>query len=189
MQKYRGSSKPGRINRLTFVPALRVPGGNQPVTAGKLRAGSLLIPCVIGRSGTTREKREGDGKTPCGTFRILNGYFRSGRSARPFARIRIRATAQADGWCDAPGHAAYNRPVKLPFAGRHEQLWRADGLYDYVLVLDYNFSRRAQYKGSAIFLHLWRDDKTPTEGCLGIAASHMQKLLPRLAQNAILEIP
>jgi L,D-peptidoglycan transpeptidase YkuD (ErfK/YbiS/YcfS/YnhG family) len=38
---------------------------------GRLVAGSLVIPCALGRSGTTRAKREGDGASPVGRFALI----------------------------------------------------------------------------------------------------------------------
>ena len=147
-----------------------------------------MIPGVSGRSGTTWRKREDDGKSPRGSFRITTGYFRPDRIKRPFARIDFRAIRPAAGWCDDPASANYNRPVKLPFCARHETLWRKDQLYDLVLVLDYNISPRVRARGSAIFFHLWRTKNSPTEGCIAIDINWMRKILPRLTRAAVLEI-
>ena len=147
-----------------------------------------MIPGVSGRSGTAWRKREGDGTSPRGSFRIITGYFRSDRVKRPFARIDLRAIRPGDGWCDDPASANYNRPVRLPFRARHETLWRKDLLYDLVLVLDYNISPRVRARGSAIFFHLWHTNDSPTEGCIAININWMRKLLPRLARTAVLEI-
>ena len=57
----------------------------------------------------------------------------SGRLGLP-----VRAIRKADGWCDDPAHPDYNTLVRLPFAASHEEMWRADGLYDLVVELGYN---------------------------------------------------
>ena len=85
-----------------------------------------------------------------------------------------------DGWCDDPLDRNYNRPVKLPYPASAENLWRADHAYDLVVVLDYNFSRRAMHKGSAIFLHLAHDDKRPTAGCLAFNERDLRQILRQL---------
>ncbi len=78
--------------------------------------------------------------------------------------MRRLALATADlGWCDAPQSACYNRPVRLSFRASHEKMLRSDRLYDICLVLDWNFTRRARNRGSAIFMHLTRPDGGPTE--------------------------
>jgi L,D-peptidoglycan transpeptidase YkuD (ErfK/YbiS/YcfS/YnhG family) len=65
---------------------------------------------------------------------------------------------------------------------------RADELYDTVMVLDWNVTRRALYRGSAIFLHLARPGYTPTAGCVAVTAADMRRLLMFLAPGAVLRI-
>lgn len=89
-----------------------------------------------------------------------------------------------DGWCDDPDDPNYNRPVKLPYAGRHEIMWREDHIYDIVVVLAYNDEPVRKGRGSAIFLHLARPGYTPTEGCVALSREHMEKLL-RKAQPGV----
>jgi L,D-peptidoglycan transpeptidase YkuD (ErfK/YbiS/YcfS/YnhG family) len=94
----------------------------------------------------------------------------------------------SDGWCDDPESAAYNRRAALPCRGSHEKLWRADRLYDLVIVLDYNIRPCRKNRGSAIFLHCARPDFAPTEGCVALRPDDLRKLLPRLARNVRLTI-
>lgn len=85
------------------------------------------------------------------------------------------------GWCDAPRHPAYNRPVRLPFAASAERMRRDDHLYDAVVVLDWNVRRRARELGSAIFLHLAADNSLPpTAGCIAVRPRDMARLSPLL---------
>jgi L,D-peptidoglycan transpeptidase YkuD (ErfK/YbiS/YcfS/YnhG family) len=56
-------------------------------------------------------------------------------------------------------------------------MWRADGLYDVVVVLDYNLQPRAMGRGSAIFLHCARDGYAPTEGCVAVERGELVRLL------------
>ena len=74
-----------------------------------------------------------------------------------------------EGWCDAPADRNYNRSVKHPYRASAERLWRADGLYDVLVVLDYNERPRVRGRGSAIFVHVARPDYAPTEGCIALA--------------------
>jgi L,D-peptidoglycan transpeptidase YkuD (ErfK/YbiS/YcfS/YnhG family) len=67
-------------------------------------------------------------------------------------------------------------------------MWRDDHLYDLTFVLDQNFSRRSNGRGSAIFFHIARLGLTPTAGCVAISAADMLKLAPRLARGAIMAI-
>ncbi len=150
--------------------------------------GHLVIPCVLGRNGLTYRKREGDGCTPFGRFELLAFFIRRDRVQRPRTRISIAPTRPADGWCDEQGHRRYNRPVSLPFTGRSEELWREDQLYDLVGVLDYNYSRRVQGRGSAIFFHVMAKGGQATEGCVAIKLEDFRRLLPQLAAHTTLII-
>ena len=59
-------------------------------------------------------------------------------------------------------------------------MMRADRLYDAVVVLDYNLTRRSRGLGSAIFLHVANPGHPPTEGCIAVAPRDMRRLLPHL---------
>ena len=142
-----------------------------------LVAGTLRMPCRIGRNGATHVKREGDGKSPCATMAILGGYWRADRRLPPRSGLELTPSRMRDGWCDAPGHRNYNRPVRLPFAASHEEMQRQDGQYDVVLDLDWNRRRRVQGHGSAIFLHLMADGGTGTAGCVAVPAGHINRLM------------
>ena len=109
------------------------------------------VRCALGWGGVTRSKREGDGATPIGTWPLRRLLYRADRIARPQARLETSGIRQEHGWCDDPADPAYNRPVTLPYAGRHERLAR-DEIYDLILVLGYNDDPVVPGLGSAIFL-------------------------------------
>ena len=89
----------------------------------------------------------------------------------------MRAIRPRDGWCDAPADRNYNRPVRHPYPASAERLWRADGLYDVVVVLGYNDRPRVRGRGSAIFMHVARPGYAPTEGCIALARPHLLRVL------------
>ncbi len=153
-----------------------------------LLAGALSLPCVIGPAGMTARKREGDGATPRGSFRLVSCFYRADRGPRPSTRLSLRATRHDDGWCDDPSDRRYNRPVRLPFAPSHESMWRPDRLYDLGIVVDYNQSRPRKHLGSAIFIHVMAPDATPTAGCVALRPGDLRRLLPRLARGCRIRI-
>lgn len=155
---------------------------------GVLLAAGRAIPVALGRTGISPDKREGDGRTPAGHWRIVALLYRPDAGPRPRTRLPCRPLARDDGWCDAPGHRRYNRPVKLPFAASHERLWREDALYDLVLVLDHNQRPRIAGRGSAVFIHLARPGFAATEGCVALRRGDLLRLLARLAPGARLEV-
>ncbi|MGO9006760.1 MAG: L,D-transpeptidase family protein [Beijerinckiaceae bacterium] len=190
-----GANKPARdrpdrgrllLTRLIVTRAARTERNAAP--RGRMRAGACIFVCAIGGGGIRHAKREGDGATPAGRFACLGGFFNSQRATRPRTALPLRVIKRELGWCDDPQAPAYNRPLRLPTRFSHEDMWREDGLYDLVLVLDYNFGRRAKYRGSAIFLHCARPDFAPTAGCIALAPGDLRKLLPRLAKKAVLVV-
>lgn len=155
---------------------------------GLLVADGLKVPCALGRSGITGRKREGDGATPRGTWRPVAAYWRADRLPRPPTRLPIQALKPQDGWCDDPADRRYNRPVRLPYGGRHEHLWRADRLYDVIVVLDYNLARPQKGAGSAIFLHIAGPGFPPTEGCIAVSPQAMRRLLARIDGRTVIAV-
>lgn len=146
---------------------------------GVLEADGIGGPCALGRAGTTRDKHEGDGATPLGTFRLVSVLHRPDRGPPPVTALPVTAIRPDDGWCDDPADRAYNQAVTLPYAGRHERLWREDHVYDLIVILDYNLAPVVSGKGSAIFLHLAREDYAPTEGCVAVDAQLLRRVLER----------
>jgi L,D-peptidoglycan transpeptidase YkuD (ErfK/YbiS/YcfS/YnhG family) len=146
---------------------------------GLLRFQGQVFRCALGRGGVRRaeEKREGDGATPAGLLPLRRLLFRADRLAPPVCAVPKEPLAPEDGWCDDPTHADYNRQVRLPHPARHEELWRADALYDVIGVLGWNDAPVQRGRGSAIFLHLARPDFAPTEGCVALAQSDLLRLL------------
>ncbi|MET0257618.1 MAG: L,D-transpeptidase family protein [Methylobacterium sp.] len=159
-------------------------------TRGQLVVGSSVIPCALGRSGIVQVKREGDGASPRGSFRLRGGVYRPDHfCARPRSPLTLRATKPGDGWCDDPRDRRYNRPVRLPIANvSAEEMWRGDGLYDLVIDLDCNRGPIRPGRGSAIFLHVARPGYRPTEGCVALARADLVRLLRRVGPRTRLSI-
>ena len=153
-----------------------------------LKVGSTYLKCSIGRSGRKALKREGDGASPIGRFRLKDLYFRADRQSRPKCHIPAKAIRPNFGWCDDPSHGQYNRFIKKPFSARHEDLWRSDHVYDLVFTLNHNSRPRIKGAGSAIFMHLAHADYQPTAGCLALSLRDLRRLLPRLGGNVWLTI-
>jgi len=132
---------------------------------------------ALGRGGVATEKREGDHKTPAGSFAMRQVLYRPDRFAQPASRLPIRALSPTDGWCDAPDDPRYNQLVMLPYAASHESLWRSDEIYDLIVPLGYNDDPAVPGLGSAIFLHVARPDWSGTEGCVALARTDLLMLI------------
>lgn len=145
-----------------------------------LEAGGKTYACRIGRGGVAAagEKREGDLKTPTGSFALRKVYYRPDRMEAPKTVLPVVALTPEDGWCDDAAHALYNQPVTLPFEGRHEKLWREDHVYDLIVPLGYNDAPPIMPgAGSAIFMHLMREDGVGTEGCVALNKADLLEIL------------
>ena len=109
----------------------------------------------------------------------LDPLWRADRGPKPVSHIHFTPSRADEGWCDAPGHGAYNAPVRLPFPASHEKLQRQDRLYDIAVVLSWNMagSGRLRNRGSAIFMHVARTGFVPTEGCIALSERDLRRLL------------
>jgi L,D-peptidoglycan transpeptidase YkuD (ErfK/YbiS/YcfS/YnhG family) len=172
------------MSRVKTLRVLAAPGRSR----GWLVAGPFRIPCALGPAGVVRIKREGDGGTPAGAFRLLWGYFRPDRMLRPGCGVPLKPMRPDTGWCENPESRNYNRPVRAPSRDATDRMWREDGLYDLTFILDQNFSRRAKGRGSAIFFHISRPGLTPTAGCVAISPAAMRRLAPRLSREAVMVV-
>lgn len=144
--------------------------------------GDLLVAgrpfrAALGRGGIRGDKWEGDGATPTGLLPLRRVLYRPDRVAAPAATVAVSPITRDDGWCDDPGRAEYNRPVRLPFRGSAEALWRDDAVYDIIGVLGWNDDPVQPRRGSAIFLHVAHPDYAPTEGCIALRLDDLQSIL------------
>ncbi len=153
-----------------------------------VRWGSGSGRCAIGRSGVGEKLREGDGVTPTGIWPLRRVLFRPDRQNAPNTVLPVSPIAEDDGWCDAPGDGNYNLPVKLPYPASAEALWRADALYDIVVVLGFNDAPVVAGKGSTIFLHVAAKDFAPTEGCVAMRKEEIMALLAEISADAKIRI-
>lgn len=150
----------------------------------------------LGFSGIiqARDRRQGTGKTPAGTFGIVSAF---GRQPNPGTSLAYRQVDRNDTWTYNPRvPSTYNmmQTANRSWAGygRYaEHLWSYGTQYDYVAVLDYNLPRgpirrgpdgirRATTpadtaKGGGIFLHV--SNGKVTAGCIAIPREQMRQVL------------
>jgi L,D-peptidoglycan transpeptidase YkuD (ErfK/YbiS/YcfS/YnhG family) len=154
-------------------------------SAGNSRRGWLTfaattLPVALGRGGIRANKREGDGGTPRGIFHPRRLWWRADRHPRPKTHLPVRAIRPADAWCENPGDRHYNQPIRLAQGQAGDRLTREDQLYDFIVEIDHNTAPRIAGRGSAVFLHLARENFGPTAGCVSMTQSAMLHLLRRL---------
>lgn len=144
--------------------------------------------CTVGEGGIREDKVEGDAATPSGEYPLRRVYFRNDRLVLPKIRLPARPIAEHDGWCDDPRSPTYNRLVHVPNDWSAEKLWREDGVYDLVVVVGYNDDPPEGEWGSAIFLHIAREDYAPTRGCVAFSQADLLELLPLLDRETRLRV-
>ncbi len=157
-------------------------------TQGLLSVGGRTFVCALGSGGISSNKREGDGATPLGAMRLVSAYYRPDHVRARAASLPMTPLDAQSGWCDAPDDRNYNCPVTLPYPASHETMKRKDGLYDVVIVLDYNLRPRLKGRGSAIFFHMAKPGLTPTEGCVALPPKVLLRLLPKLSPATVLTV-
>jgi L,D-peptidoglycan transpeptidase YkuD (ErfK/YbiS/YcfS/YnhG family) len=170
------------------VRLLRVTRAAANPVRGVLRIGLRAIPVALGRSGIRANKTEGDGATPRGRLRLISVFWRPDRGPRPITLLPARPIARDLVWCDDPAKANYNRLVRIPPNKSPERLWRRDGLYDLLVVLDYNFRPRRAKRGSAIFVHVARPGLAATAGCIAMPVVELRRLLARVSVKTKIDI-
>ena len=122
------------------------------------------IKCSIGKEGITRNKKEGDLKTPKGKFKLKLIFYRKDKIKILKTSLKKIAIQKNMGWCDDIKSKKYNKLISFPFKFSAEKLWRKDNIYDVAIVLNYNLNPVKKNKGSAIFLHIAKKNYIPTRG-------------------------
>ena len=162
------------------LSAIRIRAAAGDPRRGWLLAGGRTVPVALGRGGIIANKREGDGGTPRGIFRPRQVWWRADRYPKPRTFLPIRAIRPEDAWCEDPHSRHYNQPLRLGPGEDGDRLTRDDHLYDFIVEIDHNTCPRVAGLGSAVFLHLARDNFGPTAGCVSMTKSAMLRLLQQL---------
>lgn len=130
----------------------------------------------LGRNGIGKTK-EGDGKTPTGTFNLTSPF---GIKANPGANSEYTQVTKYHYWCGTSGSEYYNQLVDMretnrKYTSADEYLINYKGVYNYCMFIDYNANGEAG-KGSCIFLHCTGSKKS-TAGCIAVQENVMKKIV------------
>ena len=148
-----------------------------------LKFDDFYFKCTIGKRGVSFNKKEGDLKTPKGSFKIGNLYYRADRINKPLTKLKTIPIQKNMGWCnDINNKKKYNKLVKISKNIKYEKMYRYDNKYDLVLLIKYNFHQPKLGKGSAIFLHLTKNYKN-TAGCIALSKKDFLILLKLIKRN------
>ena len=156
--------------------------------SGYLKYKDLKFKCALGKSGIGKKKIEGDNITPKGIFGIVKIYYRSDRVKKISSKFRLIKITKKMGWCDDPNSKKYNQLINLPTNCKYEKLYRKDNVYDLVIVLDYNIKPTIKNKGSAIFIHVARQNYKKTAGCIALKKSNLILLIKKIKKETKVRI-
>ena len=156
--------------------------------SGYLKYKNFKFRCALGKNGIKKKIKEGDNITPKGIFRITKIYYRHDRIGNLKTLIKKTKIKKNIGWCDDSKSNFYNQQIKLPNKFNYEKLYRNDRIYDLVAVLNYNTNPVVKNKGSAIFIHIARNNYKPTAGCVALKKGDLIKLLKTIKKNTKIKI-
>ena len=133
-----------------------------------LKIDDFELKCSIGKNGITKDKIEGDKKTPKGIFELGPLFYRNDKIEKPQTKLENFVIKKNMGWCDdVKSKKNYNKLIDIKNQKKYEKLYRKDYKYDLIIPVKYNWKRNILNKGSCIFLHLTKKYK-PTAGCIAL---------------------
>mgnify|MGYP006447801253 CR=1 FL=1 len=141
------------------------------------------VKCAIGKRGIGYKKKEGDLITPIGKYRVKSLLYRKDRVKTIKSKLKKITIKKNLGWCNDPKSSKYNQLINLPFSHKHEKLFKKANIYDIILVLNYNMNPIKKNKGSAIFIHVARNNYTKTEGCVAIRKTQLLKIVKQIKDS------
>ena len=150
--------------------------------------GDFKFKCCVGKNGFSKNKYEGDKKTPTGRYAIGSLYFRKDRKKPPKTKLKVFEIRKNMGWCnDINSLDKYNKLINFNSKLKCERLFRHDYKYDFLIPIKYNWNKPKIGKGSAIFIHLTKNYR-PTAGCIGLAEKDFLILLKLLSKETKIQI-
>lgn len=146
---------------------------------------------VVGRSGLawaellngdidmTKIKQEGDGSAPAGLFPLTAAF---GKASKPNAvEMPYTKLDQYTECVDDAKSSFYNRIVNRMRVGNFD--WKSSEKmfsieqYELGVFVAYNSYPVEKGRGSCIFLHVWKDAETPTEGCTAMERRNLERIV------------
>jgi L,D-peptidoglycan transpeptidase YkuD (ErfK/YbiS/YcfS/YnhG family) len=143
-------------------------------------------PVRVGHNGIRKNRREGDGTTPIGTFRI--GRVMYGNEPDPGVEFRYVRLRCGDWWNEDPSSPTYNTLRRLrcgqppPFRVASAGMWEDRTAYPYLAVVEFNMHPVVPGRGSGIFLHA--QTGRPTNGCISLRRTDLVRVLRWLSPQA-----
>ena len=153
-----------------------------------LQVGDFYFKCSIGKNGSSKNKVEGDKRTPKGIYKMGPLYYRKDRVKSIKTKIKCISINKRIGWCDdAKNFKNYNKMIYTNTNSSHEKLYRKDHKYDLLIPISYNYPKAILGKGSCIFVHLTKNFR-PTAGCIALSKKDFLIMLKIINKNTKIKI-
>ena len=153
-----------------------------------LQVDDFIFKCCVGKNGLTKNKIEGDKKTPKGKFKIGDLFFRKDRIKKPNTKLKCVEIKKNMGWCDdVSSKQNYNKLIQINKDLHHEKLYRKDRKYDLLIPIKYNFPNSVVGKGSCIFIHLTSNYEL-TAGCIALKKKDFLIMLKIINKKSIIQV-
>lgn len=126
---------------------------------------------TIGAMGLTSDKREGDHKTPIGSFLLSSAF---GLLPEPPTNMPYRQITSSTLCIDDPASCHYNTIIDANAVSADwsscERMATFDPQYRYGIVIESPY-------GSCLFIHVWKTPVTPTAGCIALSEENLLRIL------------
>jgi L,D-peptidoglycan transpeptidase YkuD (ErfK/YbiS/YcfS/YnhG family) len=153
-----------------------------------LQVDDFYFKCCVGKNGVSKQKKEGDKKTPKGIFMLDRLYYRKDRLKKPTTDLKCIEIKKNMGWCDDVNNPRkYNKLIIIDKSIKFEKLRRVDYKYDLLLPIKYNFKNPIIGLGSCIFIHLTKNYQ-PTAGCIALQKKDFLIMLRIIKKNTKIKI-
>ena len=94
--------------------------------------------CVLGVNGISLKKKEGDLKTPKGTFTLGPLFYRRDKISKIKTQLKKIPIKKNMYWCNDIKSKYYNKLITSTKFGSYEKMFRKDDKYNLVIVINYN---------------------------------------------------
>ena len=143
--------------------------------------------CSIGENGLNKTKIEGDKSTPIGVFSLGDLYIRTDRIKNIKTHFNYISISKTMAWSDDANSEDYNKLINTK--NDHKEIMHRNAhIYDIILVVNYNINPIVPNKGSAIFIHISKDNYSSTQGCIALNQDDFKEILTTLKPSDKIKI-
>lgn len=188
-----------KSNQLLIVTSKDWDSTTASLTCYERRKGKLLkigetIPVNLGRSGlgwgmgivdfnsaNAPVKKEGDGRSPAGIFKLSYAFGYLPKDSVSWLRFPYKQLTSDIECVDDTSSQYYNTLVSNKEVRKKwnssEMMKRKDDLYKYGIFVEHDSNPPRAGCGSCIFIHIWEGFGDPTSGCTSMSEENLIKLL------------